>query len=59
MYSLFEEQINQENLALDHFIMSSGESYAEALSYFPEPHEYHNLNAEEYLEHIRKIQGNG
>jgi dihydroorotate dehydrogenase (fumarate) len=56
MYSLFEEQINQENLALDHFIMSSGESYAEALSYFPEPQEYHNLNAEEYLEHIRKLK---
>lgn len=56
MYSLFEEQINRENQALDHFLFTSGESYAEALSYFPEPAEYHNLHAEDYLNHIRTLK---
>lgn len=56
MYSLFEEQIEQENLALDRFLTASSESYAEALSYFPEPEEYHNLQAEEYLDHIQKLK---
>lgn len=56
MYSLFEEQITTENLALDHYIHSSGESYAEALSYFPKPEEYHNLHAEDYLEHIHLLR---
>ena len=55
MYSLFEEQINQESHALDHFLTHSTESYAEALSYFPEPNEY-NLTPDKYLEHIRKAK---
>jgi dihydroorotate dehydrogenase (fumarate) len=52
MYSLFEEQITAENQALDHYLSTTGESYAEATSYFPEPPEYHNLHAEDYLEQI-------
>lgn len=56
MYSLFEEQINAENQALDHFLNTSSESYAEALSYFPEPDEYHNLHAEDYLEQIANLK---
>ncbi|MDR9365692.1 MAG: dihydroorotate dehydrogenase-like protein [Balneolaceae bacterium] len=56
MYSLFEEQINMENEALDHFLNTPQESYAEALSYFPEPETYHNLHAEEYLEHIQTLK---
>jgi dihydroorotate dehydrogenase (fumarate) len=56
MYSLFEEQITKENQAMDHFLNTTGESYAEALSYFPQPHEYHNLHAEDYLEQIQKIK---
>lgn len=56
MYSLFQEQINAENQALDHFLTSSQESYAEALSYFPEPQEYHNLHAEDYLEQITALK---
>lgn len=56
MYSLFEEQINEENRALDHFLTTTAESYAEALSYFPEPDEYHNLHAEDYLEQIAKLK---
>lgn len=56
MYSLFEEQIANESKALDHFINVSSESYAEALSYFPEPEQYHNLKAEEYLDQIRNLK---
>lgn len=56
MYSLFEEQIIRENRALDHFLTSTANSYAEALSYFPEPEEYHNLEADDYLEHIRTLK---
>lgn len=56
LYSLFEEQINRENRALDHVLTSTGESYAEALSYFPEPEQYHNLEADDYLEHIRRLK---
>src|SRR6056297_3726814 len=56
MYSLFEEQITKENEALDHYMSTSGESYAEALSYFPEPDEYHNLHAEDYLEQIQSLK---
>lgn len=52
MYSLFQEQIDAENQALDHYLNTSQDSYAEALSYFPEPQEYHNLQAEDYLEQI-------
>ncbi|TVQ66668.1 MAG: dihydroorotate dehydrogenase-like protein [Balneolaceae bacterium] len=56
MYSLFEEQINMENKALDHFLNNPGDSFAEALSYFPQPDEYHNLHAEDYLEQIRELK---
>lgn len=56
MYSLFEEQINAENRALDHFLTTSQESYAEALSYFPQPETYHNLHAEDYLEQIATLK---
>lgn len=56
MYSLFEEQINAENQALDHFLTSSQESYAEALSYFPKPQTYNNLHAEDYLEQIEILK---
>lgn len=56
MYSLFEEQIASENRALDHYLSTSGESYAEALSYFPQPQAYHNLHAEDYLEHLKKLK---
>lgn len=56
LYSLFEEQIERENRALDHFLTTTGESYAEAISYFPEPEEYNNIEAEDYLEHIRALK---
>lgn len=56
LYSLFEEQIERENRALDHFLTTTGESYAEAISYFPEPEEFNNVEAEDYLDHIRILK---
>ncbi len=52
MYSLFEEQIEHEALALDHYLSSTAESHAEAPDYFPEPAEY-NLGPDQYLGLIR------
>jgi len=55
IYSLFEEQITHEALELHYHTIVHSESYAEALSYFPEPHEY-TLEPDEYVEHIRKAK---
>jgi dihydroorotate dehydrogenase (fumarate) len=55
LYSLFEEQISFEAEELDHFLTYGTESFAEALSYFPQAQEF-NLGPEEYLEHIRKVK---
>jgi dihydroorotate dehydrogenase (fumarate) len=55
LYSLFEEQIKLEQLEHHHHMTHHAESYAEALSYFPEPDEF-NAGPEEYLEHIRKAK---
>lgn len=54
LHSLFEEQINAESLELDKFL-SRGESYAEALDFFPDMTSY-NIGPEEYLNHIRKAK---
>lgn len=51
LYSLFEEQLKSEEEEL-HFHTTSGtESFAESLSYFPEPDEY-RLGPDDYLKHI-------
>jgi dihydroorotate dehydrogenase (fumarate) len=55
MYSLFEEQIHHEAAELEHYLSYGTQSFAEALSYFPETGEY-NLGPEEYIEHIRKAK---
>ena len=52
LHSLFEEQIEQETRTLWHYMTRGMDSYAEALSYFPEPQEY-RYGPEEYLEHVR------
>jgi dihydroorotate dehydrogenase (fumarate) len=56
LYSLFEEQINHQIHQVDHFLTTYNESYAEALSYFPEPQAFNNLYAEEYLDHIVNLK---
>src|ERR1039458_10831916 len=39
LYSLFEEQLRQESLELDFYLNEGTESFAESLTYFPEPTE--------------------
>jgi dihydroorotate dehydrogenase (fumarate) len=53
MHSLFEEQITHESDELDHYKTYGTESFAEALSYFPDTGDYH-LGPEEYLELVAK-----
>ncbi len=55
MHSLFEEQITSEVYELNHHLNAGTESFAESLSYFPEPSEFF-LGPEEYLNHIRKVK---
>ncbi len=55
LHSLFEEQISEEALSLHYLTTQGTESFAESLSYFPEPEEY-KFGGEEYLEHIRKVK---
>lgn len=54
-YSLFEEQITSQRYALHHHLTYGTESFAEALTYFPEPPVF-NLGPEGYLNHIRKAK---
>jgi dihydroorotate dehydrogenase (fumarate) len=55
MYSLFEEQIIHESLALDHFLNRGTDVSAEATTMFPDLANY-NLGPDEYVEHVRKIK---
>ncbi|PJA52205.1 MAG: dihydroorotate dehydrogenase, partial [Candidatus Marinimicrobia bacterium CG_4_9_14_3_um_filter_48_9] len=55
MYSLFEEQIHHEANELDHFLSHGTDSFAEALSYFPEPEDF-SRGPDEYLEHLQKLK---
>lgn len=55
LYSLFEEQLRQEQYNLHHHMTHGTESFAEALTYFPEPIQYHTTS-DAYLEHIRKAK---
>lgn len=55
MYSLFEEQIVHESRALDYFLNRGSESFAEAMTYFPDLGHY-NIGPEAYLELIQKLK---
>jgi dihydroorotate dehydrogenase (fumarate) len=55
MHSLFEEQVVREELALLHSIETPKESFAEALSYLPEPSEF-RLGPDDYLEQVRRVK---
>ncbi|HET8840633.1 MAG TPA: dihydroorotate dehydrogenase-like protein [Ktedonobacteraceae bacterium] len=55
MYSLFEEQITREIDELDCYLNLATNSYAEALSYFPDLDHY-NVGPDGYLEHLRKVK---
>ena len=55
LHSLFEEQMVQERFELYDRLTQGTESFAEALTYFPQPPQFH-LGPEEYLNHIRKAK---
>ena len=55
LHSLFEEQLKLDSEELDFHLSHGTESFAEALSYFPEAEEY-RLGPEDYLEHIAKAK---
>ncbi len=51
LHSLFEEQLRHDRLELQKNLEQGTESFAEALTYFPEPDEF-LLGPEEYLKHV-------
>jgi dihydroorotate dehydrogenase (fumarate) len=55
LHSLFEEQITREQISTFLHSQAHGESFAEALSYFPPPDQF-PLGPEEYLEHIGRVK---
>ena len=55
MRSLFEEQIRREQLRTFLHTEPHGESFAEALCYFPRPEAF-VLGPEEYVEHIGRVK---
>jgi dihydroorotate dehydrogenase (fumarate) len=55
MHSVFEEQIRRDMLELHHHFEYGTHSFAEALTYFPEPEIFH-VGAEQYLEQIRQAK---
>lgn len=55
LYSLFEEQLRREHQELEYHLSAGIESYAESLTYFPQPGEFHT-GPEEYLAHIRRAK---
>ncbi len=55
MHSLFEEQLTMESHRVDHYLDYGTESFAEALTYFPEPEHYH-IGPQAYLDKIRQAK---
>ncbi len=55
IYSIFEEQIENESLDYFQHTTANTESNAEALSYFPQSSDF-RIGPDEYLEHIRKAK---
>jgi dihydroorotate dehydrogenase (fumarate) len=55
LHSLFEEQIEQERHDLQFHLTAYNDTFAEALSFFPQPTDF-RVGPEEYLEHIYKAK---
>jgi dihydroorotate dehydrogenase (fumarate) len=55
LHSLFEEQLRLERKELNESLTQGTESFAEALTYFPEPDEF-RLGPETYLGHIAEAK---
>lgn len=55
LHSMFEEQITLESFELDRHLSKGAESFAEAVTYFPDLSEY-KLGPDAYLEHIARAR---
>ena len=55
LHSVFEEQLTQEQFELQHHLEYGTHSFAEALTYFPEPEIFH-VGPEDYLNQIRQAK---
>jgi dihydroorotate dehydrogenase (fumarate) len=55
MRSLFEEQLVQEQVTTDWHMTAPADSFAEALSYLPDPETFH-LGPGEYLEQLSRLK---
>lgn len=55
MYSLFEEQIVYDSLALDYFMNRGTESFPESLTYLPEMDGY-NIGPDIYVAHLHDLK---
>lgn len=55
MHSIFEEQITSESFYLDYYLSHGTDSYAEALSYFPDMQDY-NVGPDEYLKLLSRAK---
>jgi dihydroorotate dehydrogenase (fumarate) len=55
MYSLFEEQVIHESLELDHYLDYGTESFAEALTYFPNIGRY-SIGSNVYIQHLSQVK---
>jgi dihydroorotate dehydrogenase (fumarate) len=55
LYSLFEEQLHQEEMDLQYHLSAGTESSPESISYFPQATEFHT-GPDGYLNHIRKAK---
>jgi dihydroorotate dehydrogenase (fumarate) len=55
LHSLFEEQLQSEQEALQHHLMYGTDSFPESLTFFPKPSEF-ITGPEEYLSQIRKAK---
>ncbi len=55
MYSLFEEQIINESLELDHYLSQGTETFQEAMSYLPDTGKY-TLSPDIYIDTLQKLK---
>jgi dihydroorotate dehydrogenase (fumarate) len=55
LYSLFEEQINNESKTLDHFLSFGTNSFQEATSFYPD-FDHYDVGPDGYLDHIGKLK---
>ncbi len=55
MYSLFEEQIIHESMELDHYLTRGTDSFAEAMTYFPDAGAY-TVGSEKYLDQVTALK---